>query len=115
MHEEVEKYLCNQTDEVRKKLKAIRDLVLKNAPDAVELFSYGMPAYKLNGRSLIYFAVYKKHIGLYATASGHKKFFKELSNFKQGKGSVQFPLNKDLPMDLIEKIIQFKVDEISSI
>jgi uncharacterized protein YdhG (YjbR/CyaY superfamily) len=70
-----------------------------------------MPAYKTNKKPLLYFAGFKKHIGLYATPSGHSKFEKALSKYKQGKGSVQFPLDQPIPYDLIEKIVKFRVRE----
>jgi uncharacterized protein YdhG (YjbR/CyaY superfamily) len=60
---------------------------------------------------LVYFAGYKNHIGFYATPSGHEAFQKELSKYKQGKGSVQFPLNQTIPFDLIEQIVRFRVQE----
>jgi uncharacterized protein YdhG (YjbR/CyaY superfamily) len=70
-----------------------------------------MPAYKLNGKPLVYFAAYKKHIGFYATPSGHEKFAQELSKYKQGKGSVQFPTAQPVPLDLIKRIVEFRVQE----
>lgn len=78
---------------------------------ATEEIVYGMPGYKTNGKPLVYFAGYKNHIGFYATPSGHEAFQKELSKYKQGKGSVQFPLNQPIPFDLIEQIVRFRVDE----
>lgn len=78
---------------------------------ATEEIVYGMPGYKTNGKPLVYFAGYKNHIGFYATPSGHEAFQKELSKYKQGKGSVQFPLNQTIPFDLIEQIVRFRVEE----
>lgn len=80
------------------------------APKAEESISYGMPAYKLNG-VLVYFAGYKNHIGFYATPTGHEAFKKELSAYKEGKGSVQFPLDEPLPLDLVSRIVKFRVKE----
>ena len=70
-----------------------------------------MPAYKLNGKPLAYFAAYEKHIGFYPTPSGTAKFTKELSKYKSGKGSVQFQLDEPIPFGLIEKIVEFRVKE----
>jgi uncharacterized protein YdhG (YjbR/CyaY superfamily) len=70
-----------------------------------------MPAYKLNGRPLVYFAGFKRHIGFYATPAGHEEFSKELSQYKQGRGSVQFPSDRPLPLDLIARIVRFRVNE----
>lgn len=91
-------------------LKQIRSTIKKAAPKAEEVISYGMPAYKLNGM-LVFFAGYKNHIGFYATPTGHKTFEKELSVYKQGKGSVQFPIDEPLPLSLITKIVKYRVKE----
>lgn len=104
---DIENYISKFPSEVQESLHRIRAIVLENAPEAVESISYGMPAYKLNGKPLIYFAGYKNHIGLYATPSGHEAFKKELSMYKQGKGSVQFPLTEIMPFELIQKIVIF--------
>ena len=92
-------------------LKQLRKAIKETAPAAEELIGYGMPAYKLNKKPLVYFAGYEKHIGFYATPSGHQKFSKELAKYKQGKGSVQFPLDEPLPIDLIIKMVKFRVNE----
>src|SRR5688572_8052392 len=89
----VDAYINNFPENVQQHLTQIRGIIKKSAPQAVESIAYGMPAYKMNGKPLIYFAAFQHHIGLYATPSGHEAFAKELSNYKQGKGSVQFPLN----------------------
>lgn len=107
----VEEYIENFSSEVRLKLDQIRKLVFEVAPNASESISYGMPAYRTNGKPLVYFAGYKNHIGFYATPSGHEKFKRELAGFKQGKGSVQFPIQRDLPLKLIREIIEFRVQE----
>ena len=73
--------------------------------------AYKMPSYKTNGKPLVYFAGFNKHIGLYATPSAHDSFSDELSKYKHGKGSVQFPLDKPIPYDLIRSIVRFKVIE----
>lgn len=107
----VEEYILGFPKEVQQILKQIRVLIRKTAPEAVESISYGMPAYKLNGNPLVYFAGYKNHIGFYATPTGHSAFEKELSVYKQGRGSVQFPLDKPIPFELMERIVQFRVGE----
>ena len=76
-----------------------------------KMMSYGMPGYKLNKKPLVYFAAYKNHIGFYATPTGHKAFEAELSKYKQGKGSVQFPLDQEIPYDLITRIVVYRVEE----
>lgn len=108
--DEVEKYISEFPETVQSDLKTLREIILKEAPVAAESISYGMPAYKTFGKPLVYFAGYKKHIGLYATPTGHKAFEKELSVYKQGKGSVQFPIG-ELPLDLIRSIVAYRVNE----
>jgi uncharacterized protein YdhG (YjbR/CyaY superfamily) len=91
-------------------LKQIRAAIKKAAPDAQEVISYQMPAYKCSG-ALVYFAGYKNHIGFYPTASGIQAFKKEISVYKSSKGAVQFPLDEPLPLDLISKVVKFRVKE----
>lgn len=107
----VDDYIAYFPEDIQHSLRQIRQAIRKKAPNAVESISYGMPAYKLNGKPLVYFNACKNHFGFYATPSGHSEFAQELSKYKQGKGSVQFPLNEPLPIKLIEQIVQFKVKE----
>ncbi len=107
----VDEYIQEFEGETQKRLIAVRKLIVEAAPEAVESISYGMPAYKVNGKPLVYFAGYKSHIGFYATPTGHKAFEKELSKYKQGKGSVQFPLDEPLPNKLITEIVLFRLAE----
>lgn len=111
----VDEYISSFPDETRILLTQVRHTILSNAPDAAESISYGMPAYKLKGKPLVYFAGYANHIGLYATPSGHAEFAAELSKYKQGKGSVQFPIDQPMPLDLIERIVRYRVKENSSL
>lgn len=108
---QVEKYIYSFPEEVRNILLQIRQIVKEEAPDAVEGFAYQMPSYKTNGKPLVYFAGFKKHIGFYATPSGHTAFADELAKYKQGRGSVQFPLDKPIPYDLIRQIVAFRAEE----
>ncbi len=107
----VSEYISQFPDETQKVLEQIRELIRTNAPEAEELISYGMPGYKTYGKPLVYFAGYKNHIGFYATPTGHQEFEKDLSGYKQGKGSVQFPLSEPLPLELIQRIVKFRVEE----
>lgn len=107
----VDEYINSFPESTRVLLKEIRAAIREKAPEAVESIAYKMPAYKLNGKPLVYFAGYKNHIGFYATPAGHSAFAEELSKYKQGKGSVQFPLNDPMPLDLIGRIVAFKVQE----
>ena len=112
--ETISSYFAKFPDTSQKIMQQIRMLILEKAPEAQESISYGMPAYKTNGKPLIYFAAFKNHIGLYATPSGHTHFADALSQYKQGKGSVQFPNEQPLPLDLIAEIIAFRVEENAS-
>lgn len=105
----VDAYIAQFPAETQQVLQQVRVAVIKAAPKAVETISYGMPAYKMNGKPLVYFAGYEKHIGFYATPTGHDAFKKELALYKQGKGSVQFPLHQKMPLTLIKNMVKFRV------
>lgn len=107
----VDEYIGNFPQETQKILQRIREIIQKSAPESIENIGYGMPAYKLNGKPLVYFAAFKNHIGFYATPNGHAAFAEELSKYKQGKGSVQFPIDQPMPFELIEKIVKFRVGQ----
>ncbi|MBK9250131.1 MAG: DUF1801 domain-containing protein [Ignavibacteria bacterium] len=107
----VDDYILSFPSEIQERLTQIRTIIKTHASAAVESISYGMPAYKTHGKPLVYFAAFAHHIGLYATPSGHSAFAAELSKYKQGKGSVQFPLDEPLPLDLIRSIVKFRVQE----
>lgn len=106
----VDDYIAGFPSPVKKILSAMRKTIKSAAPNAEELISYQMPAYKYKG-VLVYFAAFEKHIGFYATPTGHSAFKKELSQYKTGKGSVQFPLTEPLPLELVKRIVQFRVKE----
>jgi uncharacterized protein YdhG (YjbR/CyaY superfamily) len=110
--ENVEVYLEEFEGEVKERLIRVRALIKEAAPEAVESISYGMPAYKAFGKPMVYFAGQTKHLGFYATPSGHEAFAAELDQYKQGKGSVQFPYNQPLPEDLISRMTRFKWNEL---
>jgi len=110
----VDEYISYFPDDIQKILSRIRKIIRSQAPDVEESLAYKMPAYKIFGKTLIYFAGFKNHIGLYATPSGHIAFADELAGYKHGKGSVQFPLDEPIPYDLIKKIVEFRVEEIKS-
>ena len=106
----VDEYIAGFPAQHQQLLKQLREIVLKTAPDALEVISYNMPAYKYNGM-LVYFAAHTSHIGLYPTASGIKHFEKELAAYTTSKGAVQFPISNTLQVALIKKIIQFRIKE----
>jgi len=106
----VDDYISSYPKNIQKLLLQMRKTIKAAAPGAEEVISYGMPGYKLHG-VLVYFAAYEKHIGFYATPTGHAAFKKELSKYKTGKGSVQFPIDQPLPVALIRKIVTFRLKE----
>ena len=105
----VDEYIATAPKQSQQALKQMRAAVKKAAPKAEEMISYQMPAYKYNGRVLVYFAGYDHHIGFYPTASGIENFKKEFAGYKSSKGAVQFPLGEPLPLDLVTRIVQFRV------
>ncbi|MGE5376985.1 MAG: iron chaperone [Bacteroidota bacterium] len=106
----IDEYIAGFPADVQKILQKIRMTIHEAAPEATEKISYQMPTFYLNG-NLVHFAGFKEHIGFYPVPTGIEKFKKELSVYKQGKGSVQFPLDQPMPYDLITKIVRFRVKE----
>lgn len=106
----IDEYVADLPDDVQEIMQKIRLTIRKAAPAAEEKISYQMPAFALKG-TLVYFAAWKNHIGFYPTSSVTKKFKKELSVYKGAKGSVQFPLDKPMPLALIGRIVKFRVKE----
>ncbi len=107
----VDEYISSFPQNVALVLAKIRKIIKESSSNLEEGIFYGMPGYKLNKKPLVYFGAYPKHIGFYATPSGHRQFSKELSGYKQGKGSVQFPLSEPIPFDLIKRMVEFRVKE----
>lgn len=107
---DVDKYISGFPKDVQTILEKLRATIRKAAPDADEIINYGIPTFTLKG-NLVHFAAFKKHIGFYPTPTGIDKFKDELSAYEMAKGSVQFPLDQPLPLDLISKIVKFRVKE----
>lgn len=107
---EIDDYISSFPSEVQERLELIRSTIKTAAPDAEEVISYKMPAYKLKG-ILVYFAGYKNHIGFYPGTNGISHFQEEINHYKNAKGSVQFPHTSPLPLDLVTKIVQFRREE----
>jgi len=106
-------YIAAFPEDIQKILQQVYTTIKKAAPESGEKISYGMPAFTMNEKHLVYFAAFKNHIGFYALPSGHAKFQKELSHYKSGKGSVQFPLDEPMPLSLITKIVKFRLKEMA--
>ena len=105
---DIDEYIARFPKDVQKMLEQVRAIIKEAAPDAEETIKYAMPTFTLNG-NLVYLAAFKNHIGFYATPTGNEAFKKDLSGYKTGKGSVQFPLDKPMPLSLISKIVTFSV------
>lgn len=112
----VDEYIAAQGELIQPMLNQLRDTIKNAAPTANEIISYGMPAYKIHG-VLVYFAANKHHIGFYPTASPITVFSDELTAYKTSKGAIQFPIETAIPVDLVRRIVEFRVneDEIKSI
>ena len=106
----IDEYIASFPPDVRAILEKIRATIRKAAPAAEEAIKYRLPTFVLNG-NLVHFGAFKKHIGFYATPTGNKKFRAEISPYQGAKGSVQFPLDKPIPFDLIIKMVKFRVGE----
>jgi uncharacterized protein YdhG (YjbR/CyaY superfamily) len=109
---DIDEYIAGFPESTQKILEQIRSVIKETAPGADETISYGTPTFNLKGHYLIYFAGYKKHIGLYPVPGGKSAFTKDFSKYKtSGKGTIQFPLDEPLPTALIKKIVKFRVAE----
>ncbi len=106
----VDLYIAEFSPEIQELLVQVREAIRSAVPDAEEMISYQMPAYRKNGM-LVYFAGCKGHIGFYPTNSGISNFEKELASYKTSKGAIQFPLGQPMPLDLIRQIVLFRVAE----
>lgn len=109
----IDEYIALFPAEVQALLEQVRQTIRETAPEAEEAISYGMPAFRLNG-PLVYFAGFKNHIGFYPTPVGLAAFQKDLAPFKTGKGSVQFPIQEALPLELIRKIVAYRLQLVQS-
>lgn len=104
----IDDYIAEFSESTQVILNKVRKVIREVAPDATEAISYGMPTFKLNG-NLVHFAAFKNHIGIYPTPSGIDAFNDEVSQYRTGKGTIQFPLDKPIPYDLIERITKYRV------
>jgi uncharacterized protein YdhG (YjbR/CyaY superfamily) len=106
----VDEYINNFPEDVQKLLQKIRQTIQKAAPQATEAIAYGIPTFKLNG-NLVHFGGYKEHIGFYPAPVGIEAFKKELASYQSGKGTVKFPVDKPLPLELVTKIVKLRVKQ----
>ena len=107
---EIDQYISNFPEETQRRLEQMRELIRNTVPEAKESMKYAIPTFELSG-NLVHFAGYKTHIGFYPAPSGLTAFQEELGGYKRAKGSVQFPLDSPLPLELIRKIVEYRVQE----
>jgi len=100
--------------DVRKILSKIRATIRKAAPKAVESISYQIPTFKIDGKVIIYFAAFTKHVSVYPAPRDVDEFKDELKEYKGGKGTVQFPLDAPIPFDLIARIVEFRMAQLDA-
>lgn len=108
----IDEYLAAQPVHANELLGAVRATIRAAVPHATEAISYGMPTFRVNDKNMVHFAAFEHHIGFYATPDGHAEFEPELSKYKRGKGSVQFPIEEPLPLDLIRRIAEFRATQL---
>lgn len=106
----IDEYISQFPHEIKMSLNKIRQIIKTKVPDAKEAIKYGMPTFVLNG-NLVHFAAFKKHIGFYPTPTAIVKFKNELEKYKTSKGAIQFPLDQEIPYDLIKRMVEFRVGE----
>ena len=109
---DVEDFIRKQEPEVRNRLERIRQAVRQAIPEATEGISYGIPTFQINGKNMLHYGPGKTHVGVYATPDGHAEFESELNKYKRGKGSVQFPLDLPLPIELILRMAEFRAQQL---
>lgn len=103
----VDEYIGQFDGEVKTRLLQLREIITTEVPEAQEDMMYGLVGYKLRKKPLVYFGGFAHHIGFYATPQGHEAFADDLAKYKQGKGSVQFPLDQPLPTELVHRMVQY--------
>lgn len=106
----IDEYIAGFPADIRKRLEQVRTTIRKAAPEAEEAIKYRMPTFVLNG-NLVHFAAFKNHIGFYPAPQGIEEFKEELSSYKGAKGSVQFPYDRPIPLDLISRIVKFRAEK----
>lgn len=106
----IDEYIATFPKDVQKILKSLRQAIKETAPEAQETISWRMPTFKLNDK-LVFFAAFKKHIGLYPGPEAIVAFKEKLAIYKTSKGAIQFPINKPLPLELIKEIVDFRLKE----
>ena len=107
----IDEYIAGLPPDTRRALEGVRAAIRETVPEAEETISYGIPTFKLNGTHVIYFAGYKSHLSLYPAPLGAPEFAAEMAEYGSGKGTVKFPLNRPIPMDLVRRIVEYRAAE----
>ena len=110
----IDEYIAEFPPETRAALQELRTLISAAAPEASETISYAIPTFDLEGKHLVHFAGYAQHVGLYPTPSGLAAFKEDLAPYQSGKGTARFPLGRPLPVELIRRIVEFRVREVTT-
>ena len=108
----IDDYIAKSPEDVREHLKLIREAVRQAAPGVLETIKYGMPAFVLHGQNLVYFGAFKKHIGFYPAPTDVPAFESDLAQYKTGRGSIQFPFDKPMPLELIARFVRYRMKKI---
>lgn len=108
----IDAYIAASEESVRSTLEQLRQVIRSEVPDAIETISYGMPTFRLGGKNLMHFAAFPHHIGVYATPDAHEEFKNDLSKYRRGKGSVQFPLD-GVPLELVARMARFRAEQLN--
>ena len=111
---DIDAYIDDYPKPMKGLFKKIRQVVQVAAPKAEETIKYGIPTFVLDGKNLVHFGGFKNHVGFYPTPSAMAEYKKDLSKYESGKGSVQFPLSRPLPLNLIKKIVKYRIQEVSA-
>jgi len=107
----IDEYISSFPDHVQKIMEQLRKTIKAAAPEAGEKISYNMPTFTLNGKYLVYFSGWKNHIAFYGAPRGNEDFKEELSAYESGAGTLQFPYDEPMPLELITKIVKFRAAE----
>jgi len=107
----IDEYISTFPVDIQAILENVRQSIQKAAPEATETMSYGIPTFNLNGKHLVFFAGWKHHISLYPLPAGDETFQQEIAHYKRAKGTIQFPLDKPLPYELVEQIVILLIKE----
>lgn len=107
----IDEYINTFSQDIQTELQKFREVIRKVTPQASEAIKYGMPTFMLKGKNLVHFAAWRDHIGFYPAPSGIDAFKKDLEKYRTGKGTIDFPLDKPIPYDLVIKVVKFRVQE----